>query len=402
MEPKKLPQSRRTRVSARPRRLRNFGHDQQLLDFLAPWVPAWVDLSLQSETAICQLAFQGFVTLLNDDLGLAESFAWQMQRCYPDQPETIFAWASLHLIAQREALAYRLFTSISPKHKLGSVAAASARDLQPLLGADWECQAAAQEAEFHMARGALARAEECAREVLQKWPEDLGARVDLSIILFHAGRRSEMIDMCRKIVLQHPDNFSALANLFTFLYLSGNFEEALPLAQSLRSWTGEYNLQKAAECAALQGDDEHVLMLFDKALQQQRTTPLFYHLAAVSQARRHKWRTAIDHWQRALELRPELEVAQENLLNAARSKNRRHSPWPFPLEMWVSRQQLEEQADLTALLPVLLDRGDPQATELAVGILIRQPSEEHKALARHFLASQRGTPRLREVIASSL
>ena len=68
----------------------------------------------------------------------------------------------------------------------------------------------------------------------------------------------------------------------------------------------------------------------------------------------------------------------------------------------MSRQQLEDQEDLSPLLPMLLDRGDPQATELAAGILLREPTPAHQSLARHFLASQRGTARLREVIASCL
>lgn len=376
--------------------------DQQLLDFLAPWVPIWVDLTSLNEPEIRELAFQGFASVLGDDASLAEGFAWQMQRCYPNQPETLFAWGSLHLVAGREALAYRMFSSVTINHKLGEAARESAHDLRIGLGDDWECQAASQEAQFHMARGALARAEECAREVLKKWPDDLTARVDLSTILFHAGQRQEMIELCRQVVQEHPEHFSAVANLFTFLYLTGQIEEALPFGQRLRNWKGDLSLQKAAECAALQGDDRGVLEFFRQAIASGRETPLLYHLAAVAQARKGQWRVAIDHWQQALELNSDLDVAQENLLNAARPKNRRHSPWPFPLEMWVSRQQLEEQADLSALLPMLLDRGDPQATELAAGILLRYRTPENQALARHFLASQRGTARLREVIATCI
>jgi len=400
--PAEQNQPERGRSNPKPRRRPAPTADQQLLDFLAPWVPIWIDLPSLSEPEIRDLAFQGFASLIGDDISLAESFAWQMQRCYPNHAETSFAWASLHMIGGREALAYRLFTQIPASHKLGLAARASARDLQRFLGQDWECLAASQEAQFHMARGALGRAEECAREVLKKWPDDLGARVDLSTILFHAGQREEMIELCRQVVSDHPEHFSAVANLFSFLYLTGQIEEALPLGQRLRAWKGDFSLQKAAECAALQGDDRGVLEYFRQAVDVGRVTPLLYHLAAVAQARKNQWRVAIDHWQQALELNPDLEVAQENLLNAGRPKNRRHSSWPFPLEMWVSRRQLEENADLNAILPMLLDRGDPQATELAAGILLRQPTRQNQALARHFLASQRGTAHLREVIASCL
>ena len=402
MEPAEKNQPARSRSHPKPRRRPAPTADQQLMDFLAPWVPIWVDLGSLTEPEIRDLAFQGFASLIGDDVSLAEGFAWQMQRCYPNQPETLFAWASLHLLGGREALAYRLFRQVPSSHKLGAAARDSARDLLFRLPADWECQAASQEAQFHMARGALARAEECARQVLAKWPDDLGARVDLSTILFHAGQRQEMIEMCRQVVRDHSDHFSAVANLFTFLYLTGQIEEAVPLGQRLRAWKGDFSLQKAAECAALQGDDRAVLDYFRQAVEAGRETPLLYHLAAVAQARKNQWRIAIDHWQQALELNPDLEVAQENLLNAGRPNNRRHSPWPFPLEMWVSRQHLEDQEDLSALLPMLLDRGDPQATELAAGILLRQPTPTNQSLARHFLASQRGTARLREVIASCL
>lgn len=402
MEPAEKNQPARSRSNPKPRRRPAPTADGQLLDFLAPWVPIWVDLGSLTEPEIRDLAFQGFASLIGDDIGLAEGFAWQMQRCYPNQAETLFAWGSLHMLAGREALAYRFFTQVPSSHKLGPAARDSSRDLLFRLPADWECQAASQEAQFHMARGALARAEECAREVLKKWPDDLTARVDLSTILFHAGQRQEMIQLCHQVVSEHPDHFSAVANLFTFLYLTGQIEEALALGQRLRTWKGDFSLQKAAECAALQGDDRGVLEYFRQAVAAGRETPLLYHLAAVAQARKNQWRIAIDHWQQALELNQDLEVAQENLLNAARPKNRRHSPWPFPLEMWVSRQQLEDKQDLTALLPILLDRGDPQATELAAGILLREQTPANQSLARHFLASQRGTARLREVIASCL
>lgn len=402
MEPAKKRQPAQGRSNPKPRRRPAPTADQQLLDFLAPWVPIWVDLGSLSEPEVRELAFQGFASLIGDDTSLAESFAWQMQRCYPNQPETLFAWGSIHMLGGRDSLAYRLFSQVPMSHKLGAAARDSARDLHFRLPQDWECQAASQEAQFHMARGALGRAEECAREVLKKWPDDLTARVDLSTILFHAGQRQEMIELCRQVVLEHPDHFSAVANLFTFLYLTGQIEEALPHGQRLRAWKGEFSLQKAAECAALQGDDRAVLEYFRQAISSGRETPLLYHLAAVAQARKGQWRVAVDHWQTALDMNPDLEVAHENLLNSARPKNRRHSPWPFPLEMWVSKQQLEDQDDLSALLPMLLDRGDPQATELAAGILLRERTPANQTLARHFLASQRGTARLREVIASCL
>lgn len=393
------PQEGRIR---RSRRLHSRLPNQEFLDFLAPWVPASVDLQRLSAPQLKEMAFRGFASLLGDDLSLAEAFAWQLQRCFPGHPETDFAWASIHLLQGRPALARKLFLEIPEEHKLGKAARESARDISRQGDPDWDCRAGSEEAQFHLGRGALARAEECAREVLRRWPEDVGARNDLATILFHAGQRQEAIELARQVVQSQPEHYSALANLFSFLYLSGRFEEARPLAERLQRWQGPIHPQKAAECAALQGDDRAVLEVFRKAQEDGWESALLYHLAAVAKARKGEWRVAIDHWQTALELNPNLDLAEENLLNAGKSKSRRHSAWYFPLEMWVSKHQLEAQEDLHYLVEALLDRGDPQGCELAVGLLLRDEDRGHRKEAERFLRLQRGNAALRAVVGDWL
>jgi len=118
-----------------------------------------------------------------------------------------------------------------------------------------------------------------------------------------------------------------------------------------------------------------------------------------------------------LELAPWLHVARDNLEDLDRPIGERNAPWPFGLAEWLSDHDLEvfaretlppaarhdpralaearqrflrQHPALVRLIPLLLDRGDPEGREFALNVALESKAPELASALRDFALSQRG------------
>ncbi len=201
----------------------------------------------------------------------------------------------------------------------------------------------------------------------------------------------------RQVLDSHPENVHALANLAILLLISGRGTEATEVAGRLKASTAPANERwlKVAEALSYLGDDAGVLEAFEREQQENRSRPRasrarIRHLAAVAALRRGESNRALGLWEEALDLMPGLEPARRNFEALDLPVALRPVPWPFELEGWlpparvkvlrphlesmngeeearrVGARLLEELPELRHLLPLLLDRGSPEALRLAL------------------------------------
>jgi tetratricopeptide (TPR) repeat protein len=192
---------------------------------------------------------------------------------------------------------------------------------------------------------------------------------------------------------------------------------------------------KKCEALSFLGDDQAVLAIFADARRAGATrqhTPanaLLYHLAAAASARQGHHRQASRYWREALKIQPGLDLAKDNLADAARAVGQRHSPWYFPLNYWgcgesIARlyASLERPAhrksdeavtravkrfadahpEIVCLVPALLDRGDGAGREFAWRFAMLLETAEMFDALRGFCLSQRGPDAMRLETANRL
>jgi hypothetical protein len=132
------------------------------------------------------------------------------------------------------------------------------------------------------------------------------------------------------------------------------------------------------------------------AREEKATMGTLYHLAAVAALRLGRETEARRYWRQALRDAPWLDVAQANLDDLQMPVGERHTPWPFVLEQWIPRATLdaylkqvepamrrgEEAAraaqrrflqrypEVVPLIPLLLDRGDPDGRAFALQVAV--------------------------------
>jgi len=179
------------------------------------------------------------------------------------------------------------------------------------------------------------------------------------------------------------------------------------------------------------GDDEGVLAAADGAWAAHRDLPdddagMIEHLAAVASYRLGREADARRRWKRAVKASPGLDPPRANLADLDRPVGERNAAWPFGLGHWVTgalverfaarvaaagkragaaekatREFLDDHPGLAALIPVLLDRGDPAGREFAVqtALLARTPAT--LAALRDFALGQRGPDALRHQAAQA-
>jgi tetratricopeptide (TPR) repeat protein len=155
---------------------------------------------------------------------------------------------------------------------------------------------------------------------------------------------------------------------------------------------------------------------------------LLYHLAAVAAGRLGRPDAARRHWQRALKIAPAFDLALDNLEDLDKPAEERHGPWAFPFANWIPGNLLRELAasvpapgarvddeavrrvarrfvrkhpNLEQLVPLLLDRGDPEGREFALRLALLVRSPELLAALRDFALGQRGPDPLRLEAARS-
>lgn len=285
-----------------------------------------------------------------------------------------------------------------------------------------------------LAQGRCDEARTKSEEVLRRRPDFAPAGNNLSLAHLTQGRHAQAEAVARRVLDRDPTNFHALANVIRIFCIQGRFEDAHAYAERLKAVPahGMECLARQAEALSLLGDDAGVEEVFTAAREVQRpcdpsSETLLLHLAAVAALRSGHDAEARERWTRALDLDPTLEPALDNLEDLLLPAAQRHGPWAFSLANWLpgptvrdltnelehtgkcgtpealrraTRRFLRDHPEVVRLVPTWLERGDPEATELAARIAeLSGSSELHRCLLK-FVSGRRGSDDLRQAVAS--
>ncbi|HZR98314.1 MAG TPA: tetratricopeptide repeat protein [Chloroflexota bacterium] len=379
--------------------------------------------------------------------------AERLLRVTPNDPDVMLGLAGAYLANIYPTLALRTFRRVLerwPEHeraaeireeiaRLEKVMPEMLKDLGVAGEEGLELAAAHEELRALLDQGSYAEARRAAEQLLRRWPNFAPALNNLSQVYALEGHFDTAIATAQRTLAFDPENVQALSNITRYHVLSGRLAEAEQWAARLKAVESDHvdAGTKKAEALSYLGDDAGVLAAFaahkrllasDDTVDEapDLTDPLLYHLAAVAHGRLGQEQEARRLWARALERAPGLEIARSNLDDLDAPVDERHAPWPFPFYNWISRQGfnelmalvqsaaqrndeeatrraarrfLRQHPEITALVPLLLDRGDPAGREFALRLatLVRTP--ELLAALRDFALGQRGPTAMRQEAA---
>jgi len=244
----------------------------------------------------------------------------------------------------------------------------------------------------------------------------------LTLALFHAGELAESVRVARESTRQFPENRFAEAVLGRTLFLAAETAEAAEVADRVAEHPADQQdaIAMQAEFLSLLGRDDDIFELLEHADaipdKDPRCLAVLKHYEAVALARKGKRGEARRCWDECLQHDPDFAAALENLddLDAGAGS---HAPWAEPLQKWIppraleilrgyvirSRgatattiaRALEKWPSLRAIVPALLDRGDPAGRELAFRLACTVASPDMLDALRDFAFSQRGPDQMR-------
>jgi tetratricopeptide (TPR) repeat protein len=281
-----------------------------------------------------------------------------------------------------------------------------------------------------LSQGKYRQVRETAQELLKRQPDFPPALNNMAQSYAYEGNLAPAIATTARVLALHPENFHALANMVRYRCQQGQFDQARVFAERLKTIRADAVdlYTRKAEAASYFGDDQAVLDAFHDAdhaghLKPPLGDPLLFHLAAVAAMRLGDEAQARTYWSQALDIAPGFSLAKENLDDLSHPISERHAPWPFSEGDWISsrtiqdlrttlkpyarsashdrvvadatRRFLQQHPEMVTLVPVLFDRGDPNARELALRIAKTAQTPELLAALRDFALSQRGPDRLR-------
>jgi tetratricopeptide (TPR) repeat protein len=359
----------------------------------------------------------------------------------PDEPGIQFALTGVYLGAGYVFLGDEMLRQLLkrwPGHELANELRGQLMSLEPLLeelrddfgltGAQrQELPLQFERVQMLMDRDDLREAIRQAEATLQRWPDFDALRDILSVAQFRSGMIQQAIQSAREVLDKKPDSLEACANLARFLYFQGSSEAQGALAQLKAIVPGEPEMAlKQAETSSFFGDDLGVLDVFELAQKHLKdadppVSAMLHHLAAVASWRLGKTAAAKRHWNKALDLDPELDLAADNLMDLELPVDERNIAWAYSIGDWIrpevieaferdilgSRNQSEEaladaanrllkrHPEVETIVPALFDRGDPDSREFAlmVAALARTPALIDAL--RTFGLGQRGPTELR-------
>ena len=376
------------------------------------------------------------------DMAAYQEIAEQLVELAPDDPDLRLNLAGSYATNLRPVSAlhaFRQFVAAYPNHPRANEVRQSAAELEAhlpeiladvqLTGANAQTAALLHERSLALLeRGEHKRARRVIEELLALAPDLIPALNNLSNLLFVEGDLARAAATAQRVLEREPENIQALSNLTRFLCLQGRVADAQTAARKLKTVdSARLDAEvKQIEALAMLGDDAGILEIFARAeqrgnLKEPFAVPLVFHAAGVAALRQGDEKRAKKLWQRALAIAPTFEISRANLDDLKNPIGERHAPWTFTLAEWVPRKTLDdlnriirpalkrrdaivsqavqrflrEHPEVAALVPLLLDHGDPGGREFAFRIASASDSREMQRALSDFALSMRGPDELR-------
>jgi tetratricopeptide (TPR) repeat protein len=313
--------------------------------------------------------------------------------------------------------------------KLSSLLEQEALKLQFPQSSWQEMMVLHEQVQVALSRNRPEEARRLATQLITSVPTFVSAYNNRSLAWFYDGELDAAIADARQALEIEPDNVHALSNLVRFLRLTNCLTEAREAAERLKTadsrsidaWT------KKAEAFSYLADDALVLQITEQAdkagsLFGEYADAFLLHLAGVAAARYGDEKRAKRYWQEAVKRAPSLSRAQAQLDDLNKPIGERDGAWPFELADWLSprlfedfmkqvepaaesnnesaalaalKRYLQKHPNVTALVPVLLERGDPASREFAMRLAQFAKAPELLAALKAFAFSPNGPDALR-------
>ncbi len=355
----------------------------------------------------------------------------RLAKLTPRDPDARLMYAQESMFCGRIGIAlvnYRLFLQHWPDHAHAQKAENAIELVEP------ECEANIQRLGFgdaglelmvmheesleciQNARFAAAAAK--CLELLKRAPGFISARNNLALAYFHTGDIKKAIDVAEETCRLASENRFAEASLGKLWFLSGKQDEANAIADRIvvNPPTQQDSLAAAIELLSFLGRDEDIVVLSEAAQDHEIVDPqsramLLHHLA-VAQCRLGDEKAARSSWKKCLKAMPTYGEVRENLddLDAGRG----HAPWSDPLCKWIPRAVFDTMLGsksrigkakhfefahdcptVAALIPALLDRGDPLGRAMALRVAADDGSPAMLDALQRFAFGVRGPDEMR-------
>ena len=368
----------------------------------------------------------------------------------PNNGDVLYALGSSYMVNRHPLLALRAFRralACQPDHDYSEEARKSIPPLEtfaeeikanfePATDDWWDLAVLHEQAQAYLEEGEYARARDAELQVLERRPDFLPSRNNLSLNYWIEGDAECAIATAKSILETNPDNIHALSNLVRFLVQMGDEVAAQPYADRLKNidnpdawnpWT------KRVEALSYLSDDAGVVEVYE---QWQASDPdheimdaLFHHLVAVALARLDQPNVARNQWKVALERSPGLTIAQQNFDELVLPVGHQHGAWPFHFSDWLPPQTVKDFHEILGSLtrshkvgklqktlqtffdqhpnfmgkvPQILERGGPEGQSFMVALAEVCRDPEFIAAIKDFALGQNGTDQLRNQAIMSL
>ncbi|MGH9751708.1 MAG: tetratricopeptide repeat protein [Blastocatellia bacterium] len=368
----------------------------------------------------------------------------RVSKLAPDEPDAALGLAGAYMTNLKPVLALRAFRRFLERWPGDERAAGVVETIATLKRVAFErlsvlgfteeefdeLGAMHDETQVMMEYGRYAEARRVAEKLIERKPRFASARNNLSLTYALEGDLKNAIAVARETLEMEPDNYHTLGNLVRFHVQLGQVEQARACAERLKPIINEEMVDvwwKKIEALSYLGDDDGVVAVFNQARESAhrdalKHTPEVFHLTAVAEMRLGNEEGARKLWRQTLEISPGSELAQANLEDLNKPVAERHAPWPFSHENWMPRQQVDDlveeiksaskrggdkaasdaagryfdqHPELKALVPILLDRGDPVGREFAMRLASLVKTTGTLEALRDFALGQRGPDQMR-------
>ena len=355
----------------------------------------------------------------------------RLAKLTPRDPDARLMYAQESMFCGRVGIAlanYRLFLQHWPDHANAQKAKNTIELIEP------ECEANIQGMGFGDAglellvmheealeciqSGQFEDAAEKCLELLKRAPDCISARNNLALAYFQSSNIEKAVHVAQETCRLAPDNRFAEATLGKLRFLSGKEDEANAIADRIvvNPPTEPDPLAAAIELLSFLGRNENIVVLSeaaqDRGIADPRCHAMVLHHLAVAQCRLGDEKAARSSWKKCLKAMPTHVDARENLDDLDSGQG--HAPWSESIGKWIPRAICDnmfgirngigktDHLDLTndypavaALIPALLDRGDPLGREMAMRMAAADGSPAMLDALQHFAFGSRGPDAMR-------